>query len=298
MHPRQVIRGVTLVELVVTILLMGIVGAAFAMFLGPAVRGYVAQTQRAALVDAAESALRRVARDIRVALPNSVRITATASGFALELVPSVDGGRYCAATLADCSGAAQLLDFSANDTDFDLLGCFRNSAFLGSTFPTAAYRLVIGNTGNEVYSDTGSPAVITPTTTSLTLSVVPAGTCGSGLSRHHLSLSASHRFSTQSPRERVFLVRTSEAPVSYVCDATAQTLTRYAGYSFQAGAPANISAASSVALVASSVSDCGLSAMSSTANVQNTGIVTLRLGLTNAAETVTLLHQAQLDNSQ
>ena len=288
----------TLIEMIVTLVLIGIVGAAFAVFLGPAAKSFQAQTQRATLVDAAESALRRMARDIRIALPNSVRITNTGSGFALEMVPTVDGGRYCATGLADCSGASQLLDFSAADTDFDVLGCFRDAGFLGAS-GTSNYRLAIGNTGNEVYS--GAPAVITPATTTVTLST--GGTCGVGTNRHHVALGAAFLFGEPSPRQRVFVIQASAAPLTYLCDTTAKTLTRYSGgYGFQASQPttaAALAAASSIAIVASNVSACSVT--STTSNVQNTGIVILSLSLTDAVgagETVTLVHEAPLDNSQ
>src|SRR5258706_15772713 len=118
-------NGFSIIEMITVIVLMSIVGAASAVFLIPAVRGFSAQTQRAALVDEAESALRRMARDIRISVPNSIRVTQVSNtSFALEMVPTVDGGRYCASSLADCSTAPgiDVLNFSASDSVFDILG--------------------------------------------------------------------------------------------------------------------------------------------------------------------------------
>src|SRR4051812_17426307 len=109
------LRGFTLIELIVVVMLTGIIGATLATFIVPLVKGFTAQTQRAALVDAAETALRRMTRDIRLAVPNSVRIATTGSGYAIEMVPTVDGGRYCASGLADCT-AAQAIDFTVADS--------------------------------------------------------------------------------------------------------------------------------------------------------------------------------------
>lgn len=281
-------RGFTLIELVVVIVLLGIVGASFGMFIVPAVNAYHAQAQRAALVDAGESALRRMARDIRISVPNSVRATNSADGFVLEMVPTVEGARYCATDgttpLAPAcgTGAAQNLDVAATDAAFDILGLFQDSGFTGSP---GDYRLAVGNSGSEIYTDTASPAPITPVAKSISLSIASG--------RHHVTIGGGgHRFCASaecSPRQRVFVVRKAEAPVAYACSKSAGTLTRYWGYSFAASHTTGTSA-----LVASGVDDC---------SVQNdgllSGIVTVALALKNAAgEKVTLLHQVHLDNSQ
>lgn len=280
--------GFSLIEMVVVIVLMGIVSASFAVFIVPAVNAYNASVQRATLVDAAESALRRMARDIRIAVPNSVRVTNSATGFTLEMVPSVDGGRFCATGLADCgaiagsglTAAQQVLEIGSADSEFDILGFFQDATFTGAP---GAYRLAIGNTGAEIYVDSGSPQVITPSATTLSLST--------DVDRHHVTLSAAHAFPTVSPRQRVFVIRKSEAPVAYICDKTAGTLTRYWNYAFTA-APAT----GTSALVANAVSDCAVA--TATSDVQNTGMVVLGLTLSNSvAGDVTLMHQAQLDNS-
>ncbi len=304
-------NGFTLVEMIITIALLGIIATTLGVFIVPAVTGQQALERRAALVEAAESALRRMARDIRISLPNSVRITNTGSGFALEMIPTADGGKYCATGLANCAGAAQLLDFSASDTDFDIVGCFRNAAFTGASFPSTAFRLVIGDSSGSVYSAAGSPAVITPSGTSITLSTVNGGGSGSGACgtssgastthRHHLAITGGHQFSSQSTRQRMFVVQDAAVPVTYLCDTTPQTLRRFAGYAMQAAQPtdgssAPLSAASSIAQITGDVSACSIT--STTADVQNTSIVTLSVTVSRAGESVRLMNQVQLDNSQ
>eukprot|EP01133_Synstelium_polycarpum_P021102 gene21102-25353_t len=61
-----------------------------AMFIRLPVQGYIDANARAALADLADTATRRMARDIRLALPNSVRVTG--NGRYLELLLTKSGG--------------------------------------------------------------------------------------------------------------------------------------------------------------------------------------------------------------
>jgi|1185.fasta_scaffold07729_3 MSHA biogenesis protein MshO len=285
----RAVRGFTLMETVLVIVVLGIVGVSLGMFILPAVNSQQAMENRAALVDSAETALRRMARDIRVALPNSLRVT-NAGGFTLEMIPTVDGGRYCNGD-ADCNNS---LTIGAADTVFDILGCFRNGTFTAA--PGSPYRLVIGDSSGSAYA---GAAVITPTSTSIALSIWPGtgatpAVCGSAsatansYNRHRVTLSAAQTFPSASPRRRVFVVSTA---VAYVCSTAGQTLTRYSGYAIGA-----LPTTGTAALVTDKVTACSVT--STTGQVQATGLVTLRVTLATASESVTLMHQAQLDNSQ
>lgn len=293
-------RGVTFVELIVTIVLIGIVSVTVGLFLIPAFTANLVAERRAALVEAADSALRRMARDIHIALPSSVRITPTASGFALEMIPTADGGKYCVAGSANCNtvGANAILTIGVADSVFEVLNCFRNTAFIAAT-GTAQYRLVVGDLDGSVYAGTG---VISPAGRNLTIAVQPAGTCGvTANSRHRVTISGlAHIFPNSSVNERLYVVQVAALPVTYICNTTTGTLTRYAGYAIPAAQPTNpaaapLSAATSIAQVAGNVSRCGV--LGNTASVRNTGLVTLQLGVAAGGEVIELLHQVQLDNS-
>src|ERR1700688_5225925 len=90
----RVAGGFTLIELVITIAVGSVVVAFMAMFIVTPMTIYTSQTRRAMLVDAADSALRLMGRDLRAALPNSVRVSASGSVTALELLATADGARY------------------------------------------------------------------------------------------------------------------------------------------------------------------------------------------------------------
>src|SRR5271165_6647540 len=94
---RQPLRsghGFTLIELVITIAVGSVVVAFMALFIVMPMNAYTAQTRRASLVDASDSALRFMARDLRSALPNSVRVSSSGTVTALELLATADGARY------------------------------------------------------------------------------------------------------------------------------------------------------------------------------------------------------------
>jgi MSHA biogenesis protein MshO len=289
-------RGMTLIELIIVIALTAIVASMAAVFLIRPVEGYVGLSRRAELVDSAESALRRMTRDIRLAVPNSVRRTNVGSGFALELLPAVDGGRYATGELAPCDNLTGF-DPAAADLQFDILGTFST---LADGTP-AGHRLVINNqgegTGHDAYADGVSPSpaaplVITPVGTTITISTTACAV------NKRITLSAAHQFRAASPRSRVFVVTT---PVSYICDPGAGTLTRYADYPIQAAQPTTAAALNALAgvtsaIVATNLASCSVTTL--TTEIRDRGLVTLTLTLQSQDERIRLVQQAQLDNSR
>lgn len=291
--------GYTLVEAVVTIVIVGVLAGIAAVFIVRPMQGYADLSRRAALVEAGESALRRMARDIRLALPNSVRRQNPASGFALELIPTLDGAKY------NIRGTDyERLRFNGDD-NFDVFGCFRNPA----TKTLSGIRLAINSRGvspDEVYADAqrpvGQESLITPAS-GLTVTFDPATLCPSS-GWDHITLKdpatgnlREHNFRGESPNQRLFVVTTA---VSYVCDIAAGTLTRYAGYAIPQTQP--VTAADFAALgatgavVVDRIEACNVT--TTTDEVRNRGLVTLTLTLKSEDERIRLIHQAALDNSR
>ncbi len=84
--------GFTLVELIMVIVVMGVIGGAVAVFMKGPIDAYFDTTRRAGISDMADTAVRRMARDIRKALPNSIRVSS--DGQCIEFIPTRTGGRY------------------------------------------------------------------------------------------------------------------------------------------------------------------------------------------------------------
>lgn len=86
------VRGFTLVELVVVITVTAIIGGISSTFIRHSVMAYVNSEAYYELADRADISLRRMSRDIRNALPNSVWVSI--DGDYVEFVPIKAGGRY------------------------------------------------------------------------------------------------------------------------------------------------------------------------------------------------------------
>jgi MSHA biogenesis protein MshO len=278
-------RGFTLIELVITITVSSVVVAFMAMFIVMPMTAYTAQTRRAALVDASDSALRFMARDLRSALPNSVRVTTSGTVTALELLATADGARY--QDSGPLANPALVLDFTAPD------GAFATTVpFTQLTLPwtSNAYYLAIYNVGVPGANAYQMSNVITPAGTTITISA------GSTPNQNLVALSPAFQFAFGSPGKRVYLV---SGPVSYLCDTAAATLTRYSGYAIASTQPASAAtlaaAGAGAALVAGNVGGCQFTYSPGTA--QRNALTTLTLQLTQNGESVQLLHEVQVVNA-
>ena len=285
----RVARGFTLVELVITIAVSSVVVAFMAMFIVAPMTIYAAQTRRATLVDAADSALRFIGRDLRAALPNSVRVSASGSVTALELLATADGARY--QDSGPLSNPALALDLTAADGAFATTVPFTQ---LTRPWTSSAYFLSIYNVGvpgaDAYQTPPPTPNVITPAGTTITISA------GATANQDLVTLSPAFQFAFGSPGQRVFLV---SGPVSYLCDTAAATLTRYSGYTIASAQPVSAAAlnaaGASAALVASNVAGCQFVLSAGTA--QRNGLATLTLQITQSGESVQLLHEVNVVNA-
>ncbi|HZP93349.1 MAG TPA: prepilin-type N-terminal cleavage/methylation domain-containing protein [Burkholderiales bacterium] len=255
--------GFTLAEAIIVIAITGIIATVVAVFLVGPVKGYFDTDRRAQLTDIADTALRRMARDLRQALPNSVRINA---GTALEFLHVTTAGRYCE------QGPCDFLDFtSGTDSSFDVLG--------PGVPVQAGNRIVVYNLGvpgADAYSSSGNPdwrAAAAPFGAALTtVTFTPTGA----------------PFPFASPARRFQVV---DMPVSYICSGS--NLTRYWNYAIVAAQP-NPPVGGSNALLASNVTSCSFTYGAGT--TQRDALVTLQLQLTSGGETVSLIEQAHVNN--
>lgn len=251
--------------MIIVIAIMAIVGSMVAVFLRVPLESYVAQDRRARLADAADTALRRMGRDIRLALPNSVRVTTNPTGVVyLEFLSTRNGGRYRA------QGGGDILDFTAADNSFDVLG---PPIAMQAGDRIAVFNL--GILGADAWALAGN-----------TLAVYT----GAAGSVSNIAIAAK-LFPLASPGNRFQVV---DGPVSYVCNPNNGTLTRFWGYAILPAQPTPPTAPASSALLATGVSACSFTYQPG-ATARN-GLVSMTLNLSQSGETVRLYATTQVSN--
>jgi MSHA biogenesis protein MshO len=275
----------TLIELVIVIVLSAIVVSFMTRIIVTPIDAFTGQKLRAQLGDAADSALRLMARDLRSALPNSVRTASSGSVVALELLATVDGARY--QDNGPLSNAALSLDFTAADTGFST-----TVPFSAVTLPysSSASYLSIYNVGVPGANAYALANVITPAGTTITIAA------GATPNAQLVTMNPGFQFSFGSPRKRVYLV---SGPVSYLCDTSIGVVTRYSGYAISAIQPvsaASLAAAgASSGVVATNVAGCQFTFAAGTS--QRVGMASLLLQMASGGQEVQLLQQTHVVNA-
>lgn len=274
LNARRLARGFTLVEMVIVIVITGIIGTMVAVFIRVPVQGYMDVAARAALADTADTAARRLTRDVRLALPNSVRVGG--NGLYLELLLTKTGGRYLSDS--DPAGLGNVLSFEtapapSTPLNFTVVGAMPADALGARQAIAVGDQIVVYNLGgtytpNDAYSCSAATGCNRAPVTAVSGNVVTLG---------------SYPFTTApaplpSPSNRFQVVST---PVTYACDLATGTLTRYAGYAIQAAQPVVAGtvplAMDKGALLARQVTACAFS-YTVLANVQR-GLVNIDLSL-------------------
>lgn len=269
--------GVTLVELIVVIAITSIIGAVVAVFIRRPVEGYADAARRASLTDEADTALRRITRDLRLALPNSVRVYG--GNQFVEFIETSGGGRY-RAEVASSGPPGNALDFSTVTLPktFDVIG----PAF---TPPVTGRELVVynlfstGSTSNAYHGD--NRATITGQS-GITLTITPT---------------ISFPFPETSPAKRFHIVT---GPVTYGC--VSGQLRRYWGYPYSQNPPGGSAppGGAQSAVLASNVGECEFvyAAGALTERIGTVSII-LQINSTSAGgglERVRMFQQAQVSN--
>jgi MSHA biogenesis protein MshO len=261
-------KGFTLIELIVVMVVVGVLSGIIAMFIRHPLEAYLTASRRAALVDTADTALLRIARDVQLALPNSLRITQSGGVTYLEYLPIQDGGRYRAAQTA--AGSGDILDFTSGaDAGFDVLGPAVTAA--------AGQYLVVYNLGLDVSTDVWQGGNRRSVSSNGTVSNLAFSATGTPLP-------------LESPSKRFYL---AGAPVTFACNPGSGELRRISGYALQAAQPTNFGAAAS-RLLANRVVTCAFAYDPGAS--QRLGQLTLRIQISQDGETVTLYREVAVNN--
>jgi MSHA biogenesis protein MshO len=271
-------HGFTLVELIMVIIIIGVIGGMVAVFMKGPIDAYVDSGRRAALTDVADTVVRRIARDLQRALPNSIRPVTGGPSSCLEFIPTKTGGRYRASGLGS-------LDFTAGSTTFNMLGS--NAALPADQQIMLGDVIVVYNLGfapADAYTGTNWETVKaaptepgTPPETTISLSTT----------------AATKVFPLESGSWRFHVVPGAERMVSYVCSGS--SLHRTTSAAFTASCP------TTGPVIANNVNCATTSTWFnySGSDLQRNALVSMGLTLNDSSgtESVTLQHEVHVSNT-
>lgn len=270
------VRGFTLVEMIVVLTLMGVVATLLAVPLIRPVQGFADTARRVAMADALDNALRRVARETRNLLPNSLRQPGSGC---IEMIPTLGGGRYRS------SGTGDLLDFAQADTSFDVL----SSSGL-SSLPAGSQVVIynLGISGADAYEGVGSGTNVA------NLQSFSAG---------KITLTAGKQFPLESPGKRFHVIPPQS--VVFACinpgesgeDGSGQ-LVRYTrtlgGGALSALSACPSTAPAGAAVLVDKVRTCAF--YYAAGALQRDGVLMMQLAIQQGGETARLFHETHVNN--
>lgn len=286
-------RGFTLVELIMVIALSAVVAVLISSVMSRPLQGFVDQSRRAELVDLASGALNRMSRDIRLAVPNTLR---TPNGQTVELLAIHEAGRY----RANLAGGAVRHDPprcppAPAVCQIEVLSPTIEAARVAQARWMVLYNIGMSSAGDSVWppfnsSSAATPAVITPNGVNFALTA--------GLMTLSGAAASDFRFKFASPQRRFYLAR---EVLGYHCDnpgtdaATGNGTGQIRRASFTSLASSYTYTAANSAVLLGNVSSCAFSYAPGTST--RAGLITLRVGVKRQGEEIMLLQQVHVDNA-
>lgn len=264
--------GFTLVELIMVIVVLGILATGSVRFIALSAEGLVDTGARQALASSATIAVEKVLRDVRRALPNSVRVFDDGGNQCLELVPILHSSAYLSVPTAAAASSFQSIQFV--------------NAVGGESGFVAVYPASV----SAVYGSNQSRSAVT----AVASSVGVAGTADENLQTITFTGGASYRFPSDSPSKRFYLVG---QPISF-CNDSSGRLWRYQNYGFNLDSRSSIpTTGANRVLIADSLQS--LSFNYTPAQLQRNAVVRMSLTivrLNDASESINISQEVQLRN--
>ncbi|MGB2272435.1 MAG: PilW family protein [Pseudomonadales bacterium] len=201
----QAQHGFTLVELVAVIVLLGLTSIGLVKFIAGSAEAYREVTRRDEVVQVGRFAIERVSRELRAALPGSVRVSSNC----IEFVPVIGASIYTRLPIAGLNAPAN---------DFEVINFSPQPLIQSSISRAAVYTLA----AQDVYSSNQHVLAI-----NFSSAVVNGGLLTLNF------LTGAQQFSEASPGQRIYFI---DQPVSFcvVGSGASTQLNRYSQYGYSA----------------------------------------------------------------
>ena len=195
-------RGFSLIELITVIVILGVLSVGLSGFLKFGSQIYVETSERDQLISSARFAIERLNRELRTALPNSVRINTSPLKQCIEYTPIVVTTAYLTIPVLPEIVANEITVVAFDDSEY-------HNGLIVAVYPLES---------DDVYSLTGKTS---------DLAALPITKSGNEWT---ITLASSINFAEHSPTQRLFF---TESPVSYCVEDKA--LWRYQNYTYGTG---------------------------------------------------------------
>lgn len=296
-RPHQ--AGFTLIEMIMAMVLTGILAGIVAQIIMGPVKGYFDASRRAALTDAADLALRRLTRELRHSVPNSLRLSDSAGNVGscvsgtcyIEYIASSGGGAFSAGS-GFFSGLTTCLVTPAN--------CRLTVTSPMPSNPAVAVGdyIVLNNTNNNdltsQYNAYACALLVNcniSRVTSLASSLLTLAAGSSGFNVFGFPAPSTSRFQVVPGGTKAVLYACTMAPGK-------GPMTRYWNYGLNGTPAAAVAAATGGGASALMASNVGCR-VSYPASAQTFGVLIVSLTLTdsNGVDSVTLMREIHVDNT-
>lgn len=282
-RPRH--AGFTIIELITVIVLLGALAVIGGLFIVQPFQAAGDMQRRAELVDEAQLIIERMSREIRAALPNSVRIDSAAGRTGLEIVSTRTGGRY--RRLPAGGGGGDTLNRTQSSDTFDVLGGLPGIGDV-ATGP-AGIDCADGNGDCISIYNTGQTNFNVYDGDNVAKIVNVVDNAGNDLIGYDNG-GGMPAFRQHSPQQRFFVI---DDVVSFVCNDATSRMQRHSGYGLDAAQ--DLTPGGTTALMGRDVTACSFTYDQGSSS--RAGLVTIDITIERDSETVRLLHQVHVMNA-
>lgn len=259
---KRLSKGFTLVELIAVMVVLSISATIGAGFIVDVVDQYQKASLRSELVMRGTVAMEQMGRKLRLAMPNSVRVSN--SGSCVEFMPLVGGSVYTE---------------PVPDND--------NSRAANNSIATVGFTLLSGDAAYAVVAPMSSAEVYSSATSANVRAAIASTT---GTPATTITLAASHRFVRNSVSSRVLV---SDTPERFCI--TSGQLVNYRDYTFATSALGDSSPGGTSVVMADGVSATTAFALTAGSENRNAAL-DIAMSVSGGSETVTLNNRVLIRN--
>jgi MSHA biogenesis protein MshO len=154
------ISGFTLIELISVIVILGVLAVGISSFLKFGTQIYAETTARDQIISSARFTVERINREVRHALPNSLRTYVNASGYScLQFTPIIASSTYIDLPVLPELGRSTLEVIPFNDDNFNQV--IADYTIKAIVYPLDINDLADGSNKNHVLSSLEKPVLVT-----------------------------------------------------------------------------------------------------------------------------------------